>query len=422
MKENEEWIKAFKEKLEDYSEPMPPSGWERLERELMPATGKRIYPYLQWSVAVAAVVLVVTTAVSLYFLNNPAVDEFRYTMPPSLAVNPDILPAPALPDVRATVTKPVQSVGTMKANSVSGYLAKSTDLLTVSQENRSESQQEPTEQKSTEQGTIERKPTEQKQIESEQIEPVHSSKRKEVRRPSGKDKYQLPIGDSSDKRSGKWSMGVGIGNGGGLSTDGSGLLASRPMSSRVDLLTVMNGTVNIPADQEVIFEEGVPYLKSNAAPVVDYKHHQPVSFGISLRRSLPRGFSVETGLVYTLLSSDIKWQGDVNMQSQKLHYIGIPVRGNWNFLEKNHFMLYVSAGGMVEKCVYGKSGDEKINVKPLQFSVSGAVGAQFNATDHVGIYVESGVSYFFNDGSNVKTIRKERPCNFNLQAGLRFTY
>ena len=45
MKEDEKWIKAFKDKLEDYSEPMPASGWERLERELMPVTEKRIYPY-----------------------------------------------------------------------------------------------------------------------------------------------------------------------------------------------------------------------------------------------------------------------------------------------------------------------------------------------------------------------------------------
>ena len=75
MKEDEKWIKAFKDKLEDYSEPMPASGWERLERELMPVTEKRIYPYRRWAVAAAAVVLVVTTAVSLYFLNSPVADE-----------------------------------------------------------------------------------------------------------------------------------------------------------------------------------------------------------------------------------------------------------------------------------------------------------------------------------------------------------
>jgi hypothetical protein len=77
---------------------------------------------------------------------------------------------------------------------------------------------------------------------------------------------------------------------------------------------------------------------------------------------------------------------------------------------------------MIEKCVYGKLGTEKETVKPLQFSVSGAVGAQFNATKRVGIYVEPGVAYFFDDGSDVQTIRKENPFNFNIQAGIRLTY
>ena len=77
---------------------------------------------------------------------------------------------------------------------------------------------------------------------------------------------------------------------------------------------------------------------------------------------------------------------------------------------------------MIEKCVYGKLGSEKETVKPLQFSVSGAVGVQLNATKRIGIYMEPGVAYFFDDGSSVQTIRKENPFNFNIQAGIRFTY
>ena len=127
MKEDEKWIKAFKDKLEDYSEPMPASGWERLERELMPVTEKRIYPYRRWAVAAAAVGLVLTTAVSLYFLNSPVADEIRYATAPSLAVNPDVLPEPALPDVQVAVSEPVKPVGTTSINPVSGYLAKNTD-------------------------------------------------------------------------------------------------------------------------------------------------------------------------------------------------------------------------------------------------------------------------------------------------------
>ncbi len=63
---------------------------------------------------------------------------------------------------------------------------------------------------------------------------------------------------------------------------------------------------------------------------------------------------------------------------------------------------------MIEKCVYGKLGSEKETVKPLQFSVSGAVGVQLNATKRIGIYMEPGVAYFFDDGSSVQTIRKRK--------------
>ncbi len=139
-------------------------------------------------------------------------------------------------------------------------------------------------------------------------------------------------------------------------------------------------------------------------------------------KGLAKGFSLETGLTYTLLSSDAKLAGEEQQIEQKLHYIGIPLRANWNFLDKKLVTLYVSGGGMVEKCVYGKLGSEKETVKPLQFSVSGGVGAQINATKRLGIYVEPGVAYYFNDGSDIQTIRKENPFNFNIQAGVRLTY
>jgi hypothetical protein len=98
------------------------------------------------------------------------------------------------------------------------------------------------------------------------------------------------------------------------------------------------------------------------------------------------------------------------------------------------------AGGAVEKCVSGKrsiigsvstsnagkdeqfsGGEENVKVKPLQWSLSAAAGAQFKITEKLGIYAEPGVVYYFDDGSNVNTIRKEHPFNFNIQLGVRFT-
>ena len=240
----------------------------------------------------------------------------------------------------------------------------------------------------------------------------------------------LPVGGAKREQSRGWSVGLAVGNTGGLisgsSISESGLLQNGQnfgvSGGRVDLTTMSDGIMEVPEGQELVFKDGIPYLQRSSGQVVDIDHKQPLSFGFSVRKGLTRGFSVETGLTYTYLASDVKFAGSSETVSQKLHYLGIPLRANWNFLDKKLVTLYVSGGGMIEKCVYGKLGSEKETVKPLQFSVSGAVGVQLNATKRIGIYMEPGVAYFFDDGSDVQTIRKENPFNFNIQAGIRLTY
>ncbi len=56
-----------------------------------------------------------------------------------------------------------------------------------------------------------------------------------------------------------------------------------------------------------------------------------------------------------------------------------------------------------------------------QWCWAAAGGAQFKSTEKVGIYAEPGVVYYFDEGGNVNTIRKEHPFNFNIQLGVRFT-
>ena len=76
----------------------------------------------------------------------------------------------------------------------------------------------------------------------------------------------------------------------------------------------------------------------------------------------------------------------------------------------------------MEKCIYGKIGSKTEIVDPIQLSVMASTGIQYNISHRVGIYVEPGISYYFDDGSEIQTIRKENPFNFTLQAGLRFSY
>ena len=223
---------------------------------------------------------------------------------------------------------------------------------------------------------------------------------------------------------------MSVGNTGGFSLANEGeanvmsdyMPGSPIYGGNVDLSSTANGIVTIPDGQELVFKDGMPYLQRREKKIADIDHKQPLSFGVSVRKNLAKGFSVESGLTYTYLASDVRYEGSSEKISQKLHYIGIPVRANWNFVDAKNFTMYVSAGGAIEKCVYGKSGTESETVKPVQLSVMGAVGAQYNISNRVGLYVEPGVSYFFDDGSSIQTIRKENPCNFTLQAGIRLTY
>lgn len=420
MEEKELWMNKLKEKLADYSEPTPASGWEQLEKELMPSVEKKIYPYRKWMMAAAAVILLaVVSSVSLYFL-GPAADEMRHIQT-VLATTPDVLPGVQQPDMQGTSVEPV-----LRPVARENRLAKvDRDIqehkMPVDEPAVKDEPALVVEEK--ELGTVinEGEPTEETnagQTQTQTKDKERPTAGNRPRRPSDRDKYHIPT-EKPSSRKGTWSMGLGVGNSGGASSEvGSG---AYPYMSRVSMLSVSNGLMEIPNDQTLVFEDGVPYLRQ-AKQVVDIKHHQPISFGLSVRKALGKGFSLESGLTYTLLSSDAKLADNDRQIEQKLHYIGIPLRANWNFLDKKFVTLYVSGGGMVEKCVYGKLGSEKETVKPLQFSVSGAVGAQLNATKRVGVYVEPGVAYYFDDGSDIQTIRKENPFNFNIQAGIRLTY
>lgn len=167
----------------------------------------------------------------------------------------------------------------------------------------------------------------------------------------------------------------------------------------------------------------------------EYEHHLPIRIGLSVAYALTDRLSISSGLTYTRLSSDIK---DASRESkyigeQRLHYVGIPVNVSYKVASSRWISLYGTAGVLAEKCVSGTTDEgyvenntmkytntQDISSKPLQMSVNAGVGIQFDIIDNVGIYAEPGLSYYFDDGSALQTIYKEKPLNFNLNVGVRF--
>lgn len=161
-----------------------------------------------------------------------------------------------------------------------------------------------------------------------------------------------------------------------------------------------------------IFEDSVKilqptYIKQNV------HHRQPVRFGFSLRYQFNNRWSVESGLSYTRLSSDITTTEDgvTTMTEQRLNYIGLPLNISYDLWKKRNFGLYVSAGGMIEK---------SLDTSTWQFSINGAAGAEYKLTDIFSLYTEPGLGCYFKDGSSTLTIYQDHPFSFNLSLGLRF--
>ena len=179
------------------------------------------------------------------------------------------------------------------------------------------------------------------------------------------------------------------------------------------------GSISLPEKREASYSAGWEHaaIIGNREEIV---YDFPVSFGIKIRKGVASRFAIESGLTYTYLHTYTnKERKDI-----KLHYIGVPLKGVYTISDSRSFSFYGSIGGMVEKQVYGVSkqptGEIALKNSNLQWSLSASTGVNYRLGNLVGLFAEPGVSYFFNDGSNIPTIRKDNPLNFSFQIGLSF--
>ncbi len=161
-------------------------------------------------------------------------------------------------------------------------------------------------------------------------------------------------------------------------------------------------------------------------------HRQPITLGVSVALPLSSKMSVETGLMYSHHYSELAYEvGNISHDiKQHLNFVGIPLNLNYRLWQRHNTSVYVSGGGSVEKMVYGKQKERydgtettianKVEMKELQWALSARFGAAYKLTKGVSFYLEPGVSYHFNNKSDLQTIYSDRPVSFQLKAGLRF--
>ena len=217
-----------------------------------------------------------------------------------------------------------------------------------------------------------------------------------------------------------------------------GIMAVNPLSKN-----------NTTTNRHSALSKSIPltssFLSTNNPNKEDLKwsHNVPLTFGITIEKRLTQSIGIETGITYSFLKSEYKNTNNSRYGNQELHYIGIPITGIYRFAHWNNFTFYSAIGVKADFNVAGNrtdkvngnyngfrfQGDMEANTTKsirdpkAQFSLMCKLGAAYCFIDHLELYTEPGLAYFFNnENSEIQSIWKDKPLNFALQVGLRTNF
>lgn len=416
MKQEDKWLDGLRYRMKDYSEPVPEGLWADIEKEL--ESPKVVPMWRRWQAVAAVALLVVVSSLTWWMVNSPATQYIEEQSMQIAEVTPVTMEEPRAPLLAEEKPLVVMKKKKTESDSILTIIHLCYDL----EENAmapEDSLEEDTKEIATD---------------TEKQEPERKSNPTSTRR---KIMVQNLMAQSSQKKNSSWSLGVSVGNG------ALNLYYGEKQMTEYDLsvpqenwngyppVSAPDSTTQTPNEgsQQKLFSRGASRTADIDYGAFEKKHRTPFVVGISLRWMLNEDWALESGLTYTRLATDLS-AGSMKGE-QKLHYIGIPLKVSRKVWADNRWSVYAGAGGAVEKCVSGQltvnnkwQGEEikrNLDVDELQWSLQASVGVQYRLAGQLGIYAEPGVAYYFDDGSQVETIRKEKPFHFNVQVGLRFT-
>lgn len=430
----DKWINDIRNRMEDYSEPLPAGLWEKIDSEI--SAPKVIPLWKRWqSVAAAAVVVIAVSTLSVWYWGNEQsikdvnlagitdIESSENIEPLSKLIEDGVIKTPEANEqtaVNTVVPEKSESVyeEVLPENEVKTFV--SFEKLAV--DNTEENNEVKKEDKEISEAE------ENVQSKEKRINMMKADRETLKRNAS----YVAMAGDKRKSGRNNVELGIMAGNipySSSSSFSGMSRLAMVPKS----ISSVNNSVVSDISDASATYSQML-FSNMDKETYTDVKHHIPVTIGASVKWNINDKWALESGLNYTYLYSELRSGANSYVEDkQKLHYVGIPLKVQRSIWNNSIFSLYASAGGMMEKSVSGSvetvyvDGNTKKNyesedlsVKPLQFSVLASLGVQANFNKYFSLYLEPGMIYYFDDNTDILTIRKDKPFNFNLQLGLRF--
>ncbi len=165
-------------------------------------------------------------------------------------------------------------------------------------------------------------------------------------------------------------------------------------------------------------------------------HHLPLSIGLGLTWTVHGNWKLESGAIYTYLSSSSTATAGMSetVIKQQLHYVGIPLNLSYYFASSRACGFYARAGATLERGVYGTqkmtmktagtpsgSQTEKVKFEGFLGSVGASVGAELRLGRTVSLYIEPGVSHFYQIEPQPANYYTDNNFAFTLRGGLRFS-
>ena len=442
--EKEKWEDIIRSKIYDFESETNPDDWDLISSQLSGGKTVVFNSYRKYGYVAAAVVAVLLVIGGLYFF--PHDDKMSVQM--------------------AVVEKPVNNILKTTEKPVDGFenrVDKSDELVDKVVQNVEKVVDKPLEISMIDRGeyidskldTVGEPPVRLRPLPLDGNEPEVNIPELDIQKIENEMLYSFnkvepvdinPLDEhltadvSQEVRHRRWSFGMGGGGYAANSTSNSAGVA--PLSALFN-------------DYEKFFGQHVVHLRNseqtlNSNEVVngghlDYteylsgevKHKTPVSAGLGVSYYLNERWSLQSGAVYTLLRSNGNYNdnaGNTVKWKQSLHYIGVPLSVSYKIAEWNRLQWYASAGGMCEFNVSGKvkktvdveglkaRENESLRMKTPMWSLNARTGVVYPLWRFINVYAEAGASYYFDNHSEIETIRSDKPFNVSLQAGIRLGF
>ena len=425
FKNNDPFKQLIKGKLADYKEEVSPFGWKKLESSLFAAQKSKTL-HTRWLVSSLSAVAAVFIGVLFLFQNTNK--ELPVT------------------NLQQPTTQTIENKKTFIQKQNTTKVEKPTTSLFADNTSLSKQRQVPSSiiieesfNNSTPESSVSNRDSEIISVYDDKLK--NKTKASEV---DEKTKQQLiqdfinegnrsfDVGDNTQRVKSKSRHSISL-------SGKSGLSSSQQTNS---LPTALRASVSESYSKYTISKMEANNEEVEVNPESETNHMQPISFGVLTSFDLTRKLQIETGLVYSYLSSETKSKSSDFNNSEKVqfHFLGIPLNINYTLLSVNKLDLFVTGGAMIEKDISGKikysdekessllksgyanESSSKIKQKNPQFSVAGGLGITYPIYDKAKLFGKIGGRYYIDANNEYKTYFSDEKFGLDIQLGIKFNF